>query len=227
MECTGTRGRDAHKSPQKWPSFSVSCVRFWERHEYNQPTQVSATPCHLKSPIKNVYQKFQVRWLFGDFEQLILLGLIIENLGIYLKEIQSKLSDIFGVEISAPTICRTLKMMGCSFQKIEHIALQHCEEQRAKFMAEVTIHVFDPAMLVWIDKMGWNRQNSMRRYGYSVRGIPPLDHRLLVHVVRCSGIAMVSLENIHDIQIVEGSANGAKFEEFIWIHLMILKVCHL
>lgn len=42
--------------------------------------------------------------------------------------------------------------MGCSLQKIEHIALQRCEEHRARFMAEISI--YDPAMLVWIDGIG-------------------------------------------------------------------------
>ena len=55
----------------------------------------------------------------------------------------------------------------------------------------------------------------MRSYGYSVRGIPPCDHKLLVHGVRYSGIAVMSLEGIHDVQIVEGSVNGGKFEEFV------------
>ena len=44
----------------------------------------------------------------------------------------------------------------------------------------------------------------MRRYGYSVKGIRPHDHRLLVHGVRKSGIAVMSLEGMHDIQVVEG-----------------------
>ena len=55
----------------------------------------------------------------------------------------------------------------------------------------------------------------MRRYGYSVRGIPPRDHRLLIRGVRYSGIPVMSLEGIHDVQLVEGSVNGGKFEEFV------------
>ena len=75
--------------------------------------------------------------LLGDYEQLILLRIIIES--IYLEEIQSKLCEVFGVDISAPTICRTLKIMGCSRQRIQHIALQHCEDTRARFMAKISI----------------------------------------------------------------------------------------
>ena len=55
--------------------------------------------------------------LLGDYEQLVLLRIILEHPGIYLEEIQSKLFETFGVEVSTPTICRTLKSMGCSRQR--------------------------------------------------------------------------------------------------------------
>ena len=59
--------------------------------------------------------------LLGEEEQLLLLRLILENPGIYL---QYKLLSITGVNVSAPTVCRTLRYMGCSRQKIQYIALQ-------------------------------------------------------------------------------------------------------
>ena len=127
-------------------------------------------------------RRYGPKRLLGDYEQLILLRLILENPGIYLEEIQSKLFDIFGVEVSTPTICRTLMIMGCSHQKIQYVALHRCEERRARFMAEISI--YDPGMFIWIDETGCDRRSGMRRYGYSVRGIPPRDHRLLVRGVR-------------------------------------------
>ena len=151
--------------------------------------------------------------LMGSYEQIVLLRMILEHPGIYLSEIQVKLFERFGVDVSAPTICRTLKAMGCSRQRIQYIALQRSEECRAKYMAEISI--YDPAMFVWIDETGCDRRNSKRRYGYSVRGIPPRDHRLLVRGVRYSGITVMSLGGIHDVQLVEGSVNGDKFEEFV------------
>ena len=62
--------------------------------------------------------------LLDSYEQIVLLRLILEHPSIYLSEIQIKLFDMFGVEVSAPTICRTLKVMSCSRQKIQYIALQ-------------------------------------------------------------------------------------------------------
>ena len=151
--------------------------------------------------------------LFGEYEQLTLLRLILEYPGIYLHELQCKLFHVFGVEVSVSTICRTLKLMGCTRQKIQYIALQQSDECRARFMAEISI--YDPSMFIWIDETGCDRRNSIRKYGYSVRGITPRDHRLLLRGARVSGIAVMSLEGMQDVQLVEGTVDGDKFKEFV------------
>ena len=55
--------------------------------------------------------------LFGKYEQLTLLRLILENPGIYLHEIQQQLFHMFGVDLSVSTICRIPKFMGCTPKK--------------------------------------------------------------------------------------------------------------
>ena len=151
--------------------------------------------------------------ILDQYQQLILLRWIADVPGIYLSEIQERFLSSFGIICSVSTICRTLKSMGCSRQKIRYIAIQRSDECRAKFMAEISI--YDPAMLVWIDETGCDQRNTKRRYGYSVRGIAPCDHRLLIHGIRYSAIPVMSLQGIHDVQIVEGTVNGDKFESFI------------
>ena len=64
--------------------------------------------------------------------------------------------------------------MGCIRQVVQHIALQHSDELRAKFVAEVS--VYDPAMLTWIDESRCDRQNCMRKRSFDLRGITPQDH---------------------------------------------------
>ena len=93
----------------------------------------------------------------GDFEQLVLLRIICENTGMYLHEIQAKLLAAFGVTVSVPTLCRTLKFMGCTQQVIQHIAVQRSDDLRAKFMAEVA--VYDPSVLIWVDESGCDRRH--------------------------------------------------------------------
>ena len=133
--------------------------------------------------------------LLGDFEQLTLLKIILDHPGIYLFEIQGELEKV-GVQISVPTICRTLKLMGCSRQVMHHVALQRSDASRARFMSEIS--VYDP-----------------RKYGYSIRGIPLCDQRLLIRGTRYSAIPLVSTEGIHDVYIAEGSMNGERFAHFI------------
>ena len=97
--------------------------------------------------------------LLGDLEQLVLLRLIT-NPGIYLGEIQARLVSKFEVTVNVLTIlCRTLKFTGCMHQVIQRVALQRSEEQRAKFMTDVSR--YDPSMLIWIDKSGCDRCNCM------------------------------------------------------------------
>jgi len=68
--------------------------------------------------------------------------------------------------------------MGCSHQVMRRVAIQHSDTLRACFMADVSI--YDPKMFVWLDETGCDRRNTLCKYGYSLRGIPVSDHRLLV-----------------------------------------------
>ena len=108
--------------------------------------------------------------LLGEHEQLILLWMFLDRPGIYLHELQTMLCAKFGVPISESTICRTLHFMGCTRQTMHHVAIQRSDELRAKFMAEIS--VYDPSMLIWLDKTGCDGRNTIRKYGYSIRGLP-------------------------------------------------------
>ena len=138
--------------------------------------------------------------LLDEFEQLKLLSLILQYPGIYLHELQDKLQEAFGVRVSAATICRTLKFI-CSRQVIRSVAIQQSDAMRAKFMAEIS--VYDPSMFIWLDESGCDRRNTLRKYGYSIRGIRPVDHRLLVRGIRYSAIPIMSIAGLQDLYIAE------------------------
>ena len=151
--------------------------------------------------------------LLGDMEQLFLLRVITSHPGIYLSEIRAKLATKFGVTMDVSTICRTLKYMGCTRQVIQRISLQRSDEDRAKFMAQVSM--YDPSMLLWIDESGCDGRNCKRKRGYSIRGMTPQDHRLLVRGTRYSAIPIISAEGIHDLFLAEGNVNGNIFTTFV------------
>ena len=112
-----------------------------------------------------------------------------------------------------PTICRTLKYMGCNHQAMHRVALQRSDALRARFMAEIS--VYDPSMLVWLDETGCDRRHSTRKYGYSVRGIPICDQILLIRGTRYTAIPVISTAGIHDVFIGEGTMNGDRFSKFV------------
>ena len=68
--------------------------------------------------------------------------------------------------------------MGCTRQVMQHIDVHCSDECRAKFMSEVTI--YGPSMLLWIDESGCDKRNSLRNQAYSMKGMTPKDHKLLV-----------------------------------------------
>ncbi len=151
--------------------------------------------------------------LLGDYEQLVILQMILERPGIYLLELQNKLFLKFGVPVSVPTICRTLRFMGCTRQSMHHVAIQRSDILRARFMAEISI--YDLEMLIWLDETGCDRRHTVRKYGYSIRGLPLSDHRLLVRGIRYTAIPVVSVEGIHDVYLHQGTMNGDLFARFV------------
>ena len=73
----------------------------------------------------DVEPRLRTKKLLGDFDQLILLRLILAYLCIYMHELQSELQKMFGVTVSSCIICETLKFMGCMRQCMHHIALSN------------------------------------------------------------------------------------------------------
>ena len=77
------------------------------------------------------------------------------------------------------------------------------------------ISMYDPSMFVWTDESGYDRRNNDRKYGYGLRGMRPVDHRILVRGVRYSAVPILSLGGIHDVFLLEGTVNGKRFEKLI------------
>lgn len=80
-------------------------------------------------------------------------------------------------------------------------------------MSEVS--VYDPNMLIFLDKSGWDQRNCLRKRGYSIRGMTPRDHRLLVRGIRYSAIPVMCMDGILDVSLLEGNVNGTRFEYFV------------
>ena len=79
-------------------------------------------------------------------------------------------------------------------------------------MAEISF--LDSNMLVWLDETGSDRRNSIRKYGYGLRGMTPVDH-LKVWGTRLSCIGIWSMRGMEDVHVHEGTVNGGVFEDFV------------
>ena len=93
----------------------------------------------------------KVKIYFSIFFFLFLINLLLSRPGIYLRELQNKLCMQFGIVIHLSTICRGLRKLGLTYQKLQHIALQQSEPEGIKFIAEV-MSVFPNTMILWIDE---------------------------------------------------------------------------
>ena len=60
-------------------------------------------------------------------------------------------------------------------------------------------------MLIFLDQTG---SDSLRKYGYSLRGKPAVSQKLLVRGKHVSAIAFMSVCGMLDLNIVEGSVDG-------------------
>lgn len=158
--------------------------------------------------------------ILTDFEQLTVLQLLLDNPNMYLDEIQRELYDFTGTVAHISTICRTVHRLGMTRQKLRYVALQQSVDQRVMFMADISM--FEPEMIVWLDETGSDRRNSTRAYGYGLRGLTPVTHKLQVWGKRITAIGVMSMRGIEDAYIYEGSVNGDVFEHFVRTTLLPL-----
>ena len=149
----------------------------------------------------------------NDQQELIIVGLLLENPALYLSEVCQMITQATGIHISPPTACRIIHRHGLTRKKIRQVALQRSVEQRGKFMAE--IQFLDVNQLVWLDETGSDNRDRIRKFGYSLKGEPPIYNRILHRGERISAICAMSTDDLLTYTLTKGTVNGEKFLEFI------------
>ena len=145
--------------------------------------------------------------------ELVLLHIVLQKPGIYLYEIRKELIEATGVDVSTSAICRCLKKVGFSRQRMKLIAIQRDDSLRAQFVSDVSL--YEPEMLIFVDETGSDRRDSLRKYGYSLRGMPAKSHKIISRGKHVSAIAMMSMNGILDVKIVHDSVNGEVYSDFV------------
>ena len=146
-------------------------------------------------------------------EELMVVGLLLDNPALYLSEVCQKVSDVTNIVVSAPTLCRTIHRHGLTRRKIQQIALQRSSQYRGEFMAEV--QMYNPEQFVWIDETGCDKRDSIRKYGYAMMGERPVYHRFLHRGQRVSAIAALCTDGVIAVEHSVGTVDGDKFVDFV------------
>ena len=135
--------------------------------------------------------------------QLLILHLVLQRPGIFLREIQDELLSALEIEVSESAICKFLHKNRFTYQRLQVTALQQDEFLRRQFVSEVSI--YSPEMLVFIDETGTDRRSLVRKHGYSMRGKPLRNPTLFVRGERVSAIACISMVGLLDVKIITGT----------------------
>ena len=149
----------------------------------------------------------------SSHEELIVVGLLLDDPSLYLSEVCQKLREITGIEASPATVCRVIHRNGFTRKKIKQVAIQQSVEARGRFAAEVQF--YNVRQFVWVDETGSDRRDQMRKFGYSLKGEPPVYHRILHRGKRISAIAAMSVTGLLCYKLYKGSINGSTFLEFV------------
>ena len=170
------------------------------------------------SVTKKKYDSANLPRKMTDVVQFLLLQLILERPGIYLRELQAEVKLVTGLELAASTICQFFYAQGFTRQKMQLIAKQRDEILRSTFAAEVSVYNAD--MFVYLDETGTDRRDALRRYAYSWRGRPAKSHKLLVRGEHVTAIASMSCAGILDCKLVYGGVDGDTFYDFVQSNLL-------
>ena len=74
---------------------------------------------------------------------------------------------------------------------------------------------FPREYFVWVDETGSDARTHIRRFGYSLLGIPPVYTRTLARGKRISAIAAISSEGLCSVELTYNSVDSDKFFDFI------------
>ena len=131
----------------------------------------------------------------------------------YLSELCQELLETTGVAAAPPTICCLLKLYGITRKQIRQVALQRNDALRGAFMDHCSL--FDPGMFVWIDETGSDAKTNIRKYGYALRGVTPVNHRILSRSHRVNAMAAFSMSSVVAVEFTTTTVNTQVFFDYI------------
>lgn len=145
--------------------------------------------------------------------EMIILNMLLHKPGTYLKEMQEELNVVYGVNVHESTLCVFLKKNGFTRQRMRIVAAR--QDQLLREMFAVDVSLYDPSMLVFLDETGTDMRDSLRRYGYSVRGKPIASHKLECRGKRVSAIVAMTATGVLDYRLTKDTVDSDEFKDFV------------
>ena len=111
-----------------------------------------------------------------------------------------------GLDITESAVCKFLKTVGFTHQKLATFALQRDDALCEQYRADVSL--YQRETLLFLDEMGANGRDALRKYGYSLRGKPLKAPKLLARGQHISCIVAMSIRGIEALHISTSSVDG-------------------
>jgi hypothetical protein len=82
-------------------------------------------------------------------------------------------------------------------------------------MVEVLNYRKEMFVLNFVDETGSDKRDHTRKFGYALKGEPPVYRRWLVRGQRISAIAAICYDGLVAYELPTGTVSGEQFLEFI------------
>lgn len=134
---------------------------------------------------------------------------------LFLDETKEKFELMWGVSISATSICRILHQSGFTYKKVERRAIQMRYENIYKYCTEISALHWFYSNLLFLDEVSVDNRGILRNRGYAIRGQRLVHRGEFCRKPRESLLCFLSENGIEETYNTKGTFNRLKFFEAI------------
>jgi transposase len=131
----------------------------------------------------------------------------------YQDEIASFLFDVFGIQVSQPTISQVLRRIKITRKRLKVEAAQRNEELRTQWRDD--LQQFTADQIVCVDESGSDDRTGDRQYGWADSGVRAKVRRWLAKRERVSVLPAYTIEGYIKSVTFYGTCTADIFEDFI------------
>lgn len=159
-------------------------------------------------------------------DRLLIMQMVHDDPVLFLSEIQRGLLRIRGKAVSIATVCKTMKELGLTRQKIYTISARYCEWKLVLFWQKYQ-DCFTIEQLLFTDESGVKTFDVMRKFQYFWRGQRSPYRNIYIAGKTHTMIPVMSIHGVLDYSVfpvpknsdVRGT-NTAMFKRFVKNHIL-------